>query len=239
MAVHSPSVGDGRAASVRYPTHGGTRLEVRRDLGETNRGGPAVCVRRCRGVAPVVVAPVGRQRRSHALSVRTVDRLGPARGIHAGCDPLRVGGERGGQHLDCDIPTEPRVTGAAHFAHTARAERAERRDDLVGATTSARGERRPGNLPPRWGQGRGNPSSEGEECSPRVTRVTPQSPPQSPRVPSCSLEREGRDRRKRLRRLCANNSPDAAVCTRCLRDLLPARPSRAIPTARAVRRQAS
>ena len=44
--------------------------------------------------------------------------------------PIRVGGERRGQHLQCDVAVEPRVAGPVHLAHAAGPERA---GDVVGA----------------------------------------------------------------------------------------------------------
>ena len=49
-------------------------------------------------------------------------------------EPVGVGGERRGQHLDRDLAAEPRVARAVDLAHPAGA---ERRDDLVGPQASA------------------------------------------------------------------------------------------------------
>ena len=47
---------------------------------------------------------------------------------------LRVGGERRGEDLDGDGAIEPRIAGAIHLAHAARAEQG---DDLIGAEVHA------------------------------------------------------------------------------------------------------
>jgi hypothetical protein len=50
-------------------------------------------------------------------------------------EPLGVGAQTGGQHLDRDLPREPLVAGPVHLAHPAGA---ERRDDDVGAEGRSR-----------------------------------------------------------------------------------------------------
>ena len=52
-------------------------------------------------------------------------------------EPLGIGGEVLGQHLDGDVASEPRVPRPIDLAHPARA---ERRQDLVGAEAGAGGE---------------------------------------------------------------------------------------------------
>ena len=61
-------------------------------------------------------------------------------------EALGVLRERGGQRLDRDVAPEPRVAGAIHLAHAARA---ERRDDLVGAEAGAGGQGHRGTLTER------------------------------------------------------------------------------------------
>src|SRR5262249_4243322 len=67
---------------------------------------------------------VGERRDRARLALEAVERVG-------------VGGDTLGEDLDRDVALQLRVSGAPDFAHAARA---ERREDLVGAETGARGQ---------------------------------------------------------------------------------------------------
>ena len=60
--------------------------------------------------------------------VRMVERRGGARLLLEAAQPIGIGRERGGQDLDRDLASEPRVARAVDLAHAAGA---ERREDLV------------------------------------------------------------------------------------------------------------
>ena len=65
-----------------------------------------------------------------------VQGAGGARLLLEAAQPIRVGREGRGQHLDRDLAPEPRVPRAVDLAHPARA---EGREHLVGAEASAGG----------------------------------------------------------------------------------------------------
>ena len=68
----------------------------------------------------------------HTENVRVVQRAGGARLLLEPPQPLGIGRERGGKHLDGDLASETRVVGTIDLAHAAGAERS---DDFVRAET--------------------------------------------------------------------------------------------------------
>ena len=66
-----------------------------------------------------------------------IERGGRVRLALEAPEPLGIGRQRRGQHLDRDVAPEPRVAGAIDLAHSTRA---ERRDDLVGTQARSGGE---------------------------------------------------------------------------------------------------
>ena len=68
--------------------------------------------------------------------VRVIQRRQRARLALEARQPIRIGREQIGQHLDGDVALEPGVARAIHLAHSAGA---DRRDDLVDADAVTRG----------------------------------------------------------------------------------------------------
>ena len=67
--------------------------------------------------------------------VRVVQRRGRARFLLEPLDPLGVRGDRGGQHLESDVASEPRVARSVNLSHPAGSESG---DDLERTQARAR-----------------------------------------------------------------------------------------------------
>ena len=50
-------------------------------------------------------------------NVGMIEGTGGAGFLLEALQAARIGGERGGENLDCDLATQARIAGAIHFAH--------------------------------------------------------------------------------------------------------------------------